>query len=692
MKKLVCYCCFLLIFLSFTNLNAQQQPLNEVKGAIILSENSSIAIIGKKTGFISFIITKKLKIKILNENGVKRFSTIKLPELFDPTYFDHSTEARNIGNYYYSNYTMEFFRAKLNSNTEYSPKASKKEIQSVFIQNKYNSLFVSEYEIDNIHSGDTLELAYEYSIPFKDNPNTLTSIRVFFNSDLYKEQFNLTLSHPINLITNVGSFNNANPDSVSENKQQKQYFWKRNQLAGCIDEPNSRPYLSLPYFVLSIKPKEYMYTLPYSYEEKFIPSYVMAIYGREASHLNILRSVDQGVKTSQFLQIDKFIASKTEGITNDSLNLQKLKNIHNAITNEFAFANDTDVFKGIDIRDERIGDYLSAQTLRDISRYTTYVALISKIGLNYFTAYLMDKRIGELSETFISPMFDGDYLIAPFLKNGKVHFIYPKKSKFGYYLDELPFYFENTKTQLINVDDYLDYKKPMKEQFRTIKTLSSSVANNSRKSNVMVDVDIENLTTKFDAKILLLGQYSTLTRGLYKSNFIEPSINKKYGQKIWEIDNNAKLIKQEIVSEEKEFPFKTSIKAQYSCNNIVKKEGVVYSISLNNWFNHIICPNFSDKRYLDFYPDFCGTDTYSYLIQFAKNVKLKQEFQKIEVKNSFGNLVVSIDQPQPNTIRITSYLGVVSEQVSANKANEVKEIFDTIQNLNAKLLEFTIVE
>ncbi len=494
------------------------------------------------------------------------------------------------------------------------------------------------------------------------------------------------------MITTIQYFNNAKPDSISEEKQRKEYFWKRDQLAGCMDEPNSRPYLSLPYFVLSIKPKEFMCTLPYSFEEKFVPSYVLAVYGREASHLGILRSVDQGVKSSQYLQMDKFIASKSEGITDDTLQIQQLENIHNAITNEFVFANDIDVFKKIDTRDERIGDYLSSQTLRDISRYSTYVALVSKIGLGYFTAYLMDKRIGELSDAFISPMFDGDYLIAPILKNDKLHFIYPKKAKFGYYLDELPFYFENTKTRLINVNDYLDYKTPLAEQFRNITTYSSGITYNVRKSNVLVDADLENLSVKFDARILLLGQYSTMTRGLYKNNFTEPSINKKYGQKIWEINKQSQLIKQEIVSEEKLFPFKTNIKAQYACIDLLKKEGAVYTISLENWFNHIICTDIAEKRNLDFYPDFKGTDTYSYIIQFTKPVQLKQQYQKIEMNNSLGNLVISIEQPQPNTIKITSYLSVIPEKVIADKIMDVKEIFDAIQKLNKQTIEFSIVE
>lgn len=668
---------------------------SNAKGCIILSENSNILISGDKTRFLKYAITKKIRIKIFNKKGVEKISKITLPELFDPNYYSHSTEARNVGNYY-SNFKINYFKVfKIGTDgikSIINPIEIIENVKTVIEQNKYISLVKTHYEIETIQPGDIVELEFEFELPYIENFSKLSSLRVFFNGDIYKDHFSLKLSYPIDLTTEINFLNGAKPDSIETDKQRKTYFWERKKLHGCIDEPNSRPYLSLPYFVISIKPIESLYTLPYSYEEKFIPFYVFAVYSREMSFLSILKSSYQGVKNSQYSQIDKFINEETAEIESDSFNLKKLTKIHNSITNNFAFTNDVDFFKGNDIREERIGDHLSAKKIRDISRYSTYVALISKIGLNYYTGYLMDKRIGELSKLFITPMFESDFLIVPILKNNEVRFIYPKKSKFGYYINELPFYFEDTKTRLIYIDDYMYFKKPIEEEFRLIMTPSAKKSENLRKSNVLVTVDLDNLNSKFDAKIILSGQYSTLTRGSYKCDFKDASVNKKYSEKIWEIGVGSKLIKQVFTSEEYEAPFKTNIKAQYTSDGLIKKEDGSYTISLNKLFNHVLNIDSSEYRFLDFYPDFQGIDSYTYFFQFPKNIKLKKVFEKVEIKNNFGELIISIDQPQAATIRITSHFSIDSDKVDADKINDVVEIFNEIQKLNCMNLEFVVHE
>ena len=92
------------------------------------------------------------------------------------------------------------------------------------------------------------------------------------------------------------------------------------------------------------------------------------------------------------------------------------------------------------------------------------------MGLNYFTAYLADKRTGIISPEYFEPTISNDNLFAVLLKNDNIQFLYPKKERFGYYLNELPFYFEDVTTRLIYLDDFRDYKKAIKAGFRSVVT------------------------------------------------------------------------------------------------------------------------------------------------------------------------------------------------------------------------------
>ena len=52
--------------------------------AIILNEDNVINITGKKAAFIDFSITKKVKLEILTQAGLEKYSRFILPETFAP--------------------------------------------------------------------------------------------------------------------------------------------------------------------------------------------------------------------------------------------------------------------------------------------------------------------------------------------------------------------------------------------------------------------------------------------------------------------------------------------------------------------------------------------------------------------------------------------------------------------------------
>jgi hypothetical protein len=658
---------------------------------IIINESNTIDIRGGKARFIVFSITKKIKFKVLNSDGVEKFSKFTLPVTFDPTYISHFPKDRNYTNVF-SNLRCNYFKGTITTKDGGKKDAEiKKTIDHVKMvmvdKNIYGNYEKYNYQIENLNIGDEVIIEYNYDITYRDNFAKLSSFRIFFNNDIFKENYQLTITHHSDLNINIDYKNNATPDSINNPGNKKIYYWNKSNLYGCINEEGCRPYLSLPHLIFSIKPYELLYQIPYSFEEKFIPFYALYSYQREKNHFSIAKSIYQGIKTKQFLQIEKFVKTETQDITNDSLGYLKLMKIKNTIVDEFKFENDIDYFKRIDTRDPRMGDYLSKKAIRDISRYDLYVALILKLDLDYFTAYICDKRTGEINNEFFAPMYDSDYIFAVLLKNNSIQYLYPKKSQFGYYLNEIPFYFENTKARLVHISDYRNYKNPIDENFRQIILPNSTLNENIRRINILVKINLDTLSSIFNARIYLSGQYSTLTRGLYQCNHKDETINELYNKKIWKLNDQVEVISQETKVNSKEFPFPTVVNIQYKFNNLLETNSDTISLNLKNWFNHVIYNDFDTTyRQLDFYPDFYGKDSYVYYLEFDKNIKLISSFERTNIKNEFGELIISVEQIKPNAVKISSYFVITNNKITVDKVKTVKEIYDNIQKMNNSYL------
>jgi hypothetical protein len=655
--------------------------------AVIISEKDFIEVIGAKTDLINYSVTKKVRIKVLTKAGIERFSTVTLPEPFDQTYISHFPADRN--------YTCVFSEMKCTgfSATIVTDKGVKKEakisqavkeVRMVMVEKeRYGTFQKFIYHIGNLEIGDEVNIEYSYLIPYFENFATLSSMRLFFHGDVLKQNYQLTLKLHATLNHDINYYNNGNPDSVYTIDNKKVYFWNKTNLQGCLHEDGGRPYLSLPYLIFTIKPNGLFYTLPYSFEERYYPFYALYSYKREKNHLNIAKTVSQGVNIRQYNLIDDFIASQTRDIKGDSLGYVKLMKIQTTIAEDFKFDNDVSSFKNDDVFDPTMGEDLIGRALQDISRYDTYVALIMKLGLNYFTAYLCDNRMGEISNQYFAPMLDSDYLFGIILPNNTMHYLYPKKSRFGYYLNEVPFYFENSKARLVSLNDYRTLKDPVNEGLRQSTLPGSQINDNVRTSNIMVRISLDTLTAFFDARINLSGQYSTLTRGLYQYDYKDETINESYSRKIFELNDKVRKVSQETKITNREFPYPAVVKVRYRAGNLLKKSGDTIALDLGKWFNHIIYSDLdTSNRQLDFYPDFCGKDTYTYFIQFDKNIRLISAIEHTAIQNELGELVLNAEQVGPDAVKITSFFATTNSRVPANKIAGVKRIYDKISEMN----------
>lgn len=658
----------------------------------ILKEENRIDVVGKKSNFITISITKKVRIKINDLKGVERFSKISLPETFDPTYFAHFSKIRN---YQYALSEVKILSFSANKITKSGVKLP------INYKDKYRAIVMErgddqaggydlwDYTTTEINVGDEIEIVYSYTVPFDINFYNFISFRMFFHKDIDIKEYKLELAHHPSLNIDVEEKNGASPDSIYELENQYTYRWSRKNLKGCIDEVGGRAYTQLPFIVMAILPIDLYYKVPDSFKEKYIPTYAFFASRRENDHMTTKMSIDQGLRTADLGKLYSYIDSHSSKFPDDENGYQSLKSIHTDITDRFTYDNDKESLFGIDNRKDRLGAFIDQGVVREINRYSNYVAITRKLGLHYFTSYLCDVRTGELSGNFYTPMLHSDYLIAVVLKDYHLQYIYPKNSNFGYYINEIPFYFENAKSRLIQPLDYLVVNRQIEEEAKEVRIFSSTENENIRRANVLVKVDLDKSSLAFQAKIDLTGQFSTITRGIYQKNVKNQYVNKIYNEKLWSFDKDIEVQSEKFVMKDNQFPFQANINAQYSGAHLMKKDGDDYTINMKNWFNHVIYENFQAKdRQLDFYADFKSKDSYVYYFQFSKDVQLTSVESNVNIENEYGIYNFSVTQINPTTIKVSSFYEVNSTSIAASKTKMVEDIFTAIEKSNLMELRF----
>lgn len=661
--------------------------------AVIHDEKVSYEIAGKKQHFIEFVISKDILVEIKSQKAIDHFSNYILTKNEDPLYLAHAPEARNYSPLL-SGLKVNYFNVDKIEDSNSIPinvKAKYKDVQSVSnVDNYFDRYYEISYEIEGLKIGDMINIKYSYTAPYHENFQKLSSNRIFFNSNIYKEKTRIKLSHNNRLKSRIVYYMGARPDTIIQSETFSTYIWEYEDLQPNIFEKGSKAYKELPHIVYSLFPYDMLYELPNSFQEEFVPYYSIFSYLREQRFVDLLASAYQGVNNRQFSQVRKYVANTTNGLADSIAEIDKIKVIHNDIANNFTFADDIEYFKKNDTRNPRMGDYITKKSIRDIKRYDVYAFILSELDYNFYTVYLADNRYAEITEAYFKPMSENDYLFSV-LADDRVHFLYPKKSRYGYLLGEIPFYFQNTNARFVHLSDYRAHEQPINTEMRKFEMPTSGINDNFRKTNTLVNVDLENNKLQFNARINLSGQYSTLTRGVYQYHIKDKTINPLYNQKVWENIAGTSDTSAQVDIVNMEFPFNANVNASYTSADLMKQKGDTISIDLSNWFKHVIYPEMdTENRSLDFYPDFQMRDTYIYFLKFDKDVQLINDFAEIDINNDFGEVKIRISQVDIRSIKISSSFAAIAEKIESEEIDQVKEVYLAIEKIDGHYLKLVM--
>lgn len=663
---------------------------------VIFNETNSYSISGNKAEFLKIYIKKYIHYKYSKPQGVSDYSTFTIPESFDLS-FDHkdipAVQENPLHRPKYFDIKVTYFACRIKKKDgKVIPAELEDEMltdRKMFAQ-RYSSAYSYQFKIKNIEEGDEVELEYAYEMPYDQNWYLFNSVRMFFHGTYPKQQYELTFNFKRKLGTTLMYNNGCKPASKTEVDGKVTYVFKQSNLPGCISEPNSRPHEELPYFVFDMTPEDlrYHYKMPGSLESAPLPYWLYILKMREYYTLWQIRRADPLIHDKQWLKTQAFISTNTTDVDADKPFLKLIK-LHNLIVEDFDYQQDGDYFAGKDTKLERLGDFTEQQKLREISRFKLYARIFNTLKIPYHTVYFMDKRVARMGQSYISPVIDNEYVFSLPVNNG-LFYMYPKKNRYGYYGDELPFYWEGSPALFVQFGNlWADTITDL----TFIKTPSSSEDNNIRNSNVKVNVNLHTGKLSFEARTSLSGQFSTMTRSVYDYGLIDSTLSEVYGKKIDDIGNGVVSDGSKRTAKSTTFPYKVSYLTNYRCDLVSSISDSVFQIDMTNWFHHIVTKGLKNEgRQLAYYPDFRFQDVYKYYMIFEEDVSLVNDsLNEFSIVNNLGSYKVNFSQLNSKTILLESNFIVSSTKVDANQIADVILINEAINRTNTSKLGLKIV-
>ncbi len=326
---------------------------------------------------------------------------------------------------------------------------------------------------------------------------------------------------------------------------------------------------------------------------------------------------DQSYRTTLFYKKLKALAPDTT----DGANLMSF--IHNYTADHLDFKNDFNFFIHEEPGFVDMGTYLQKGILRESARYTYYYHMLDRIDDPYYWVFLQDRRVFCLDTSIFTP-FSVDYTAYGMYNNDSaIYIFYPKGHRFGWYTNELPFYFRGEKAFM--VPQTIPRKMYEREDYLIgypLIYLEPTPYNSNKKVNKsVVEISLGNKTSSIESEIFLSGQFSTLTRGYYQYGWMDSTISPTYYANIHKKVPGSIT---KLITADKNFPFPHSFTVTtLACQNIFTTIDGAFIIDLS----HLINIHYEDLHpaYFksDFRHDFMGKEEYIIELNFDQLVEIE---------------------------------------------------------------------
>lgn len=485
-------------------------------------------------------------------------------------------------------------------------------------------------------------------------------------------------------------FNSGNPTNRSYLNNGVKIEWSYKNLLGIIDEAGSRPYLELPYFTLISFYKMIFSSVALDEQKHAFDHWVVSAHFTESQFTKnqfILKGYDWKKYLKEYDNGYVEIIEPFMNVKNDPSRIGSLRSFQNWMSEDVKYHNGLDYYDGtlMALQQTPYKD-LKNGFIRDLNIGNAYFEVFMKMDLGFGASYVADKRYGQMQPNYFFPMMENEFIIQATLMDSSKIFLLPKSDIRSYQIEELPFYYEDSKVMTLEIPTKEDIK--IGKKYSISKTPKSEVQDNSRKtfSSVVVDLDSSKMT--FQTRLNLSGQYSTLCRFIYKDKAPDPTINPIYTIPFYSISKDVKVKSIDVSKTKQVFPFNTTVSSKFESSNLISNTKQGYKIDLSEFIKFVYYPKLdTSNRMSDYYADFVGSDLYSYQFQFSENIKLASDSIKVKKENDFGSYELTIHQTAPDKVLLSCVFITKKEHLKKEDIEMLYEIYRELEKLKKLSIE-----
>ena len=675
----------------------------------ILADELSVRIRNVKPEYIAFFFERRKVVRFAERDDIARYGPVVLPESLDPPYDELGKPYAQLESRPYPllfNLRVDHFAVRLirpdGSWTELpvEQRAARGFQGTTPVAQALMS--VTHYP-QGIMPGDVVEYRWKYMLPWDsnmphslgwrgltwvDNWARLSNWRIFFHHGLPIRQQRIELHyHAKHGLEMAG----AAPARMERNGDERVAVWEQAALPGCMDEPNAHPADELPAIIIAFSPddlrnvrRERSSGLPITQQP-----WLQAIRQREAKAVWWKRVALKRLPDRQNSLMKRFIANTCAGI-HDTLPARRMEALHERIARDFTYESDRDYYNNLDNGLPRMGDQVNEERFRDISRYDLYSKLLHSLRLPHATAYLLDKRNGRLDDRFTTSMRDNEWLFgirashAMDANGDGMLWMHPKRTRHGWFANELPFYWEGTSALLIDLDRLVsdDPRPPL-----FVELPSSDPRANVRAIEHHLRIDLEKTDAEGEARIFLSGQFSTLGRAAFLGDRIDSTVHPNYGHLPARLPGaDAKRQGEPELSSDP--PFRYREQQALHLSDFRQDEGNgCFVFDLRPFLAHAVPDRFSGEgRHLPYWWDFPQTDRFILDIEFTEPVEVMDLTRLQESLGTPGaRYTLEATRIDASHVRIESRFEVLREREEADAGMAIEALLHAMNDPDRRL-------
>ena len=542
--------------------------------------------------------------------------------------------------------------------------------------------YIHYFYVRNLEPGDQLEVIISHSWP-------LYTFKYYLNEKLPKQEAYLQV-------------NNSPLGQVD--------VYTNPQLARFISNEQSRDNRFYKIVFEDLEPVDpsistYIYDLPRieMYEDKkytttnklFSSEMVDTVSWKELLYLFVKRIDPSEMRTWENYDLQSYkttlFFSRMQELAGNQLTGAELMNFINTYAvDHLDYKNDFNYFIHNEHGFTELGNYLENSILREASRHEFYFNMLDRVNHWYYKAFLQDKRLEVIDTSRVGIYYDNFLSYVMFNKDSMAYIFYPKLGRSGYYANELPFYLTDQYVYLIpqTIPRKIYDNNPGDITYPLVYIAPYPYRVNVKRNISTLHISLQKNTCALHSKLLLSGQYATLTRGYYQYGSLDTTISPTYYADIFRNIPDKDIHQDSAL---KIFPFTYGCTIKGTNQQVLSTMEGMYVVDLANLVN-VHYENLDTKFFkANYQHDFTGKEEFIVELNFDQLVKINNiNDYNVEVRTKGFLFSSELVKVADNQFGLKVVWDVKQEITETQDMPTLQEAFKDIKKLTQLKLKVSV--